>query len=228
LPEPGINSVWTRIKAWIICLLARLLFLTIRVRLRHEDRIDAARRSGRPLLYAFWHGRQLGLLKGNPERGKRLAILTSQSRDGQLQTGVMRCFGLEVVRGSSSRGGLAGLVGLTRKLRSGASVGMAVDGPRGPIFDAKPGIFALARQSGSPIVPISVGFSRYWELRRTWDGFRIPKPFATAWIVVGQPRYVDRGPGVYTLSEQTESLSGALCELTELADAGWSDNAFES
>jgi hypothetical protein len=193
-PNRKTTGLWLAVQAWLIWALVRLLLALVRLRRRHGERLQRARAGGRPLLYAFWHGRQLALFKANPERGRRLAVMTSLSRDGSLQSLVCRRFGLEVVRGSSSRSGLAGLLAMGRRLRAGASVAVAVDGPRGPALVAKPGIIALAWTAGLPIVPITVGFRRRWVLHRTWDRFAIPKPFTRATVAYGEPLWVTRRP----------------------------------
>ena len=165
------TSWWIRIKAFVIWLIARIVLFTVRLKVHKLENLEEARKHQKPIVYAFWHGRQLGLFKANPE--KRLTILASLSRDGAMQALICKKFGLEVVRGSSSRGGLSGLMALGRKLRSGSAIAMAVDGPKGPAFIAKPGVVALARLDGSSIVPITVGFSSKIRLKRAWKRIRL-------------------------------------------------------
>jgi lysophospholipid acyltransferase (LPLAT)-like uncharacterized protein len=185
-------------------MLARLLLATLRLRLLYPERLQRARAEGKPVLYAFWHGRQLGLFRANPE--EKLSVMASLSRDGALQARVCRRFGLDVVRGSSSRGGLAALRGLAERWRAGMSIGLAVDGPRGPAEVAKPGILALASRLEAPLVPISIGYSRCIVLRRAWDRFRIPAPFARAVAIFGEPLRVPRA----TRGEDWQLLAATL------------------
>jgi len=208
--------LWIRVKAWVVWLLARIVLASLRLRVRGLDNVEAAGRGGRPVLYAFWHGRQLALLRANPTR--RLTVMTSLSRDGEMQARVMGRFGIEVVRGSSSRGGLAGMLALNRSLTDGSSVGMAVDGPRGPAFVAKPGIVALARRSGAAIVPLTAGFGRRVQLKRAWDGFNIPMPFTRALVVFGKPIHVKRQARPAEMEKTAAMLTDALRKLTEDAD----------
>jgi lysophospholipid acyltransferase (LPLAT)-like uncharacterized protein len=53
-------------------------------------------------------------------------------------------------------------------------------------------VIALARLSGAPIVPVAVGASREWRLR-SWDEFRIPRPFTRCVVRFGEPIHVSRG-----------------------------------
>jgi len=210
-------SVWTRIKAFVVWLVARVILATVRVRNLYLDRLARARELGRPILYAFWHGRQLALFKANPEA--RLTVMTSLSRDGEMQALVCRRFGLKVVRGSSSRRGLAGLMALGKHLKDGFSVGMAVDGPRGPAFESKSGIVVLARRSGSPIVPITAAFGHSLELKKAWDRFRIPLPFTRATVAYGEPILVSKKATSQEMRETTDRLTESLRVLTAEVDA---------
>ena len=166
----------------------RLLAATLRVR-REEATIAPLWAARAPLIYAMWHGRLLLLPYLYGHRGAR--TLTSRSRDGELVANWIRRFGLDPVRGSSSRGGGEALRVLTRALRSGHEVVVVPDGPRGPREVLKPGVIALARLSRAPIVPVAVGASREWRLR-SWDEFRIPRPFARCVVRFGEPIHVSR------------------------------------
>lgn len=161
----------------------RALGATLRVR-REEAAVAALWTARAPVIYAVWHGRLLLLPYFYGHRGSR--VLASRSRDGELVARWIRRFGLGPVRGSSTRGGGEALRLLTRALRRGHEVVVVPDGPRGPREVLKPGVIALARLSGAPIVPMAVGASREWRMR-SWDEFRIPKPFARCVIRFGEP-----------------------------------------
>jgi lysophospholipid acyltransferase (LPLAT)-like uncharacterized protein len=138
-----------------------------------------------PLVFAFWHGQQMALIAAR--RRRRIAALVSWSRDGEWQTGVMRSLGISVLRGSSSRGGSEGLRRIVRALRQGQDAAFAVDGPRGPLGQAKAGAAQAALLAGALVVPVAGAASRRHVLGKTWDGFELPLPFARVAIVVGEP-----------------------------------------
>ncbi|HEX9748871.1 MAG TPA: lysophospholipid acyltransferase family protein [Methylomirabilota bacterium] len=169
----------------------RLLAGTLRVR-REEAAVAPLWAARAPLIYAMWHGRLLLLPYLYGHRGAH--VLTSRSRDGELVARWIRRFGLEPVRGSSSRGGADAVRLLARAIRAGREVVVVPDGPRGPREVLKPGVIALARLSGAPIVPTAVGASREWRLR-SWDEFRIPQPFARCVVRFGEPIHVSRAAG---------------------------------
>ncbi len=163
-------------RAWALAWVVRLWVATLRLR-RIGDPPEGA------VVVAFWHGDQLALLGALPRRPWRTA--TSLSRDGALQTGVMRCLGIEAARGSSSRSGARAALGLLRALSRGEGVLVACDGPRGPRRVAKAGAAYLARRAAAPLVPVGFAARRTVVLRRSWDHFRLPWPFTRVVVVVG-------------------------------------------
>ena len=168
--------------------LVRALAPTLRIE-RDEAAVKAMWQAGKPAIYAVWHGRVVLLpyLYG----WRRARVLASRSRDGELVTRFMGRFGMEAVRGSASRGGAEALRLLVRSLAEGRDAVVVPDGPRGPRETVKPGIVALARLSGAPIVPIAVGASAEWRFR-SWDEFRNPKPFARCVVRFGESVMVAR------------------------------------
>jgi lysophospholipid acyltransferase (LPLAT)-like uncharacterized protein len=130
--EPG-NSLG--MTGRLIPLLARGLIRsvtwTVRIRCEGVQILDELESTGRTAILPFFHGRQF-LLTGFLA-GRKLGVMSSFSRDGELQTHVMTGLGFEVVRGSASRGGARGLIGLKRLMEKGYHATVAVDGPLGSI-----------------------------------------------------------------------------------------------
>ena len=152
---------------------------------RRPERIAA----GLPYIGAHWHGDEL-LLVG-VFRNTNMAALTSRSRDGQLMTRVLHWLGYRTVRGSSTRGGAAGLKGLIDVvIREGCSASLAVDGPRGPLHKMKPGILKLAQETGHPIVLGAAATSRKYVFKKTWNQCYLPLPFSSCVVVYGPPIFV--------------------------------------
>lgn len=167
----------------------RSLSATWRLR-RHEPAAMIERlEHDQPFVVAMWHGDELGLVCFS--RFYRLATMASLSRDGELMNYVLRKFGFETARGSSSRGGSRALRDLMRLARRGCSPVIAVDGPRGPVYKAKPGVLELARVTGLPVFPCAMASSRHVALHRSWDLTDLPMPFAKVLIYWGEPIVVD-------------------------------------
>lgn len=199
----------TRFLAWLGALVVRALGWTLRLRVLGPAEPDG------PVLYAFHHGRQFGLLHYPPARGA--AVLSSLSADGRLQAGLLGRLGFAVVRGSSSRGGATGLRGLARHVAAGRRAGFAVDGPRGPLGIVKPGVLALARLTGAPIVPLSFAAPGH-VFSRAWDRYLLPRPFARGVITRGEPLSVPRHADERELERGRRALEEALVRLGREAE----------
>ncbi len=155
------------------------------------------RDKGQTYLYTFWHCHLLTMLFGYP--GVDLTFLVSHHPDGEVITRVMSRFGIEAIRGSRTRGGAMALRQMIRALRTGKDVAFTPDGPKGPARKIGPGLIQTARLSGSPILPVAVGFSRSWKAP-TWDRLVIPEPFTTGVFVFGEPVWVPK-----SISEEEEN-----------------------
>jgi lysophospholipid acyltransferase (LPLAT)-like uncharacterized protein len=139
----------------------------------------------RPVILAHWHGDELALIQLVVRY--RIATLTSTSRDGELMDGVLKRLGAATARGSSSRGGASGLRGLVQYCRKeGRNVSFAVDGPKGPIYQVKPGVFEFSRLMDAPVYAVSVGVSRPWISRRSWNRAVLPKFFSRVHVRVAE------------------------------------------
>ena len=180
--------------------LVRLLGTTLRLRAEGIDALAPSWTAARPLIYCVWHGRILMVpwLNARLRRthgAREVSVLASRSRDGGIVGDYARRFGLDVVRGSSSRGGALALRALVTALGAGRDVALVPDGPRGPRGRLGPGVVALAALTGAPVVPLGFAARPAWRLA-TWDEFQIPSPFARAALVFGAataiPRDADR------------------------------------
>lgn len=155
-----------------------------------EDAARGAWAGETPVIVAFWHNR-LAMMPYCWPSARPFHMLISAHPDGQLIARTVRHFGIETVAGSSTRGGSEALRSLVRLIKSGVSVGITPDGPRGPRNEFKPGAILLAQLSGKPIVPIAYAAARA-RLFRTWDRFVLPWPFTRIAIAIGEPRVVPK------------------------------------
>jgi lysophospholipid acyltransferase (LPLAT)-like uncharacterized protein len=197
--------------AWVV---VSLWSRSFKIRIMNRNLPNRLAAEKRNVIYAFWHS-NLFLLP-YVYRNSKIVIMVSESRDGEVVTGMLRHFGLEVVRGSSKRKGTRGLIGLVRSLQKGRSVAIAVDGPRGPRHEVKEGVIFLAGKSGVPIIPVATGARRYWKLEKTWDKFVVPAPFTEGVIQFGEPIIVN-GTSAEEIESKRGELKSALQKLTSEA-----------
>lgn len=191
----------------------RLLSATLRFSLQNTEYADEVHKKNQRVIFAFWHGRQFVLVWSHRNRG--IAIMTSLSKDGDMQTNILQGFGYNVVRGSSSRGGARAAIAMIHKIEEGHDCAFAVDGPRGPAYEAKPGVVFLAARTNSVIIPVAAAAQRYWHIRNTWDHYVLPKPFSNVAVRYGAPISVSKTDDPET---KTRELEEALQQLTEALD----------
>ncbi|HSE92262.1 MAG TPA: lysophospholipid acyltransferase family protein [Methylomirabilota bacterium] len=210
-------------KAQLIAMLAasvvRLLGRTLRLQVVGAERVRPLWEAGRPVIYAAWHGRVLMMPWASARLrrthgARRVSVLASRSRDGELVARYAARFGVAAVRGSSSRGGAGGLRALVDAVRNGEDVALVPDGPRGPRGRLKEGVVVLAALTGAPVVPLAIA-TRPARRLASWDAFLVPLPFARCALVLGQPICVPADAG---RERAAKDIAQALDETTAAAD----------
>jgi lysophospholipid acyltransferase (LPLAT)-like uncharacterized protein len=171
--------------AWLV----RLLSASLRTEVLGEEQVKSLWAQGKRVIFPVWHDQLLLMRQGY--LGSGLTGLASSSKDGELVARMLNCFGVEAVRGSSSRGGAKALRQLVRLGKSDRDLALTPDGPRGPRRVIKPGIAQLARLTGRPVVPVCFVTSRGHRFA-SWDRFCVPYPFARGVYVYGDPLLVEK------------------------------------
>jgi lysophospholipid acyltransferase (LPLAT)-like uncharacterized protein len=159
----------------VVALLLRLLDRTLRYEVVVEPGAQPATPPGLQV-WCFWH-RCLIPCACYFRTEFRVTILISKSFDGELVARTMERLGFRTVRGSSSRSGGSGLLALARAVERGHPAVFTADGPRGPLYEAKPGAVKVAQLTGYPIGIFYAHPEKAWVVR-SWDRFLIPKPFS--------------------------------------------------
>jgi len=218
-------AVWFKFRfaTWLASLAWKALKFTLHRDSRGLEAVSALIDADQRIVFAFWHRRLVMMPLGYPFKRRNangeqpgLAILSSDSKDGEISAAIWRHLGIHAVRGTTSHGGGAqALVKMIQIVRQGFDLGITPDGPRGPRFEVKPGTIAIARKTRAWIVPITVAYSNAWQLK-TWDKMLMPKPFSSVTTIYGEPYQVpeqieDEAPYVLELQE-------AMMTLEETAD----------
>ncbi len=176
-------------------LLIRSLFLTLR--LTFDDQSGRIKGAKGPLIFCTWHNRMALTLLGyerylvKHRTDRDIAALISASRDGGFLARLFELFGVQPVRGSSSRRGRQALLEAVSWVEKGGHIAITPDGPRGPCYSIQDGIIGLAQLTGAPILPVSNHVRWKWCFK-SWDRFQIPLPFARCDIKVGPALLVPR------------------------------------
>ncbi|MBK8793577.1 MAG: lysophospholipid acyltransferase family protein [Holophaga sp.] len=170
-----------------------LLKATLRVQREGFDVVQGMVDRDERFVLSFWHRRLVMMPLAYPWRrqnaaGDRrgVAILSSDSKDGERSAATWRWYGIHAVRGTTGHSGAQALVKMIQIVKQGWDLGITVDGPRGPRQQAKPGVLAVSRKTGAWLVPVCVAYSRAWQLN-TWDQMLVPKPFSKVIVHYGNP-----------------------------------------
>ncbi len=166
---------------FLIWIVYRSLSLTWKTKIYEPDSMKKNLANKIPMIFAHFHGDELSLVSLTPIY--KIATITSTSKDGELMTTVIHLLGGKTSRGSSTRGAVTALKGLIEICRKGANSSFAVDGPKGPLHEVKPGVFELSRLMKSEIYSAGVFCDRSWHFPKAWNKTYLPKPFAKIQIV---------------------------------------------
>ena len=185
-----------RAAARAIWILLRVVAATLRYRWQDRSGLCDKPPVGQAI-YCIWHNRlalSMAAYKGYVQprtEARGLAALVSASKDGGLLAGILECFGVQPVRGSTSRRGPQALLELTTWAERGYDLSITPDGPRGPCYVVQEGAMSLAQVTGLPVVPFS--FRARWKIRlKSWDRFQIPLPFSVCEMIFEKPIRVPR------------------------------------
>jgi lysophospholipid acyltransferase (LPLAT)-like uncharacterized protein len=210
---PNPPSRGQRALGWVVANGLRLLAATLRYRVNGSR--DPAKLPDEPVIFALWHNRLALCMKVYESfvrplyQYDHLAALISASKDGALLATILQNFGVQPVRGSSSRRGAQALLELATWAQRGYDLAVTPDGPRGPRYVVQDGVIALAQVTGLPIVPYSCQLG--WKIRlKSWDRFEIPLPFSRCEMTFGELIRVPREATDAQLAQLREELRAGL------------------
>lgn len=191
---------------WLITFIYKIYLCTLRKKVVFSNEFEDYLKTKRPVLLAFFH-QDVNTMLYISWKYKTMTMV-SDSKDGQLVAQVVEALGSVTARGSSRNNPIKALKSFLRIMKKGEYWGsIAVDGPKGPSRKAKSGIIESARMLNCPVFSITLAYSSYWTLDKSWDQTRIAKPFSKAVYRIG--------PGLSTVSKEQDPKDTALLESLE-------------
>jgi lysophospholipid acyltransferase (LPLAT)-like uncharacterized protein len=199
-----------RAAGWLVWALVRACTATLRVQVTDRSGLLNDSNPG-PNIYCVWHNRLATCLSGyfgyvrKHNRTSGMAAIVSASKDGGFLAAILERFGVQPVRGSSSRRGRQAMLELITWAEQGWDLAITPDGPRGPRYKIQPGVMSLAQLTGQPILPVAYNLG--WKICiNSWDRFQIPIPFSRCEVIFEKPLWVPRE----ATDEQRELLRQSL------------------
>ena len=194
----------------------KLYLGTTRLDVHRDPAAARLERLRKPVIYAFWHAHLL--IPAFFYRGRDVRILISTAREGEYVARLADGLGFVTLRGSTTRGGRAGLAEMARAARAGHSLAITPDGPQGPRNRVQPGVVALARLARAPILPCGIATRDYWAMP-SWDRFRVPKPFTLTVGRIGAPISIPGRVGKADVDVWCKRIERDMNRLTKCAEA---------
>jgi lysophospholipid acyltransferase (LPLAT)-like uncharacterized protein len=170
----------------------------------------------RPLILCFWHNAIFPATWAF--RNQRIGVLSSVSFDGEYTARIISRFGYVPIKGSSTRGGVRAFLTSRKRLKQGLTVAATTDGPRGPVYVAKPGPVLLAGKSNVPLVAFHIALENPWILK-SWDSLMIPKPFSRALLCMSRMIQVPGDADEALLAQLHAELQSAQERVRDFAEA---------
>ena len=193
----------------------RLLGATMHLEKDGWDVVQGFRARRESFVLTFWHGRFL--MMPFVARSGPITAMLSRSRDAELLARTLAFFGVDFARGSTSLGGATALRSVVRRAALGSDVAVVPDGPRGPRRRVQPGVIAVARLTGLPILPVTFSASPARRLR-SWDRTLVPRPFGRGLFLFGELQRVPRDASRDDEELARQRLERELDRITDLAD----------
>ena len=221
LPDlPWSRRIQIPIIAAVVYSVIRMLGPTLRYEVLGWQNAERVYAEKKQCIWAFWHRVIIPIVWWYRNRG--VVVMNTTAFDGQWTRKVIEWLGYGTAQGSSSRGGLRGLVVMARRLEEGLDCAFTIDGPRGPRYVAKPGPVMLARKTGCPIMVFHIGVERGKTFEKTWDHFLLPAPFARTVILFAPPIYVPKDASSELVEAKHAEMQRALERARNTAEIWYS------
>ena len=167
-------------------------------------------------IFCCWHNK-LFLGPHLLPRNRVINALQSSHSDGMITSVAFKYLGMNVILGSSKKGGMQAFRKMIKRLQLGESIAITPDGPKGPKEQVKEGIIKLAQISNTPIIPL-VWVTEKFKTINSWDDFVLPYPFSKGIYCYGKPINIKKNINVNQFELERQKLENELKRLTRILE----------
>jgi hypothetical protein len=167
-------------------------------------------------IFCCWHNK-LFLGPHLLPRNRVINALQSSHSDGMITSVAFKYLGMNVILGSSKKGGMQAFRKMIKRLQLGESIAITPDGPKGPKEQVKEGIIKLAQISNTPIIPL-VWATEKFKTINSWDDFVLPYPFSKGIYCYGKPINIKKNINVNQFELERQKLENELKRLTRILE----------
>ncbi len=179
------NAFIQTILAFIAFAYIKFIYATSSWNFKNREIFERYIKENKPFIVSFWHGHLL-MLACALQWKIPLYMLISNHRDGKIISKIINYFGIQTIAGSTNKKGFEAARQILQAIKQGAVIGITPDGPRGPREKISDGVLQIARLAQVDIIPLAYS-CKPMKVLRTWDHFRVAKPFCKGVFVVGTP-----------------------------------------
>lgn len=187
---------WRRVQGTALFSYSRLVAFSSRYRIEGWRHLQTAQNSGRPVLWAMWHGQLMPFIAFGDRHlpNEEFTAIRVGDERGDVLGAYGDRLGTRTYRVDMSGNPFAAgrsVLKVIRAMKAGQQSAIAPDGPDGPAYVPKRGVTFLARKAEAAILPVGVWTRQAYQLNR-WDHYLVPLPFARIHVVLGEPLLVDK------------------------------------
>ena len=169
------------------------------------------------VIMVSWHGRALMLPYLGRNMPRPVKALVSPHADGAIIGKILRRYDIYPIDGSSDRRAVGAAKQITDELKSGTSVTLISDGPRGPRMRLNKSVIYFASKTGKPIVGMTYS-SKGAKVLNSWDAMLMPKFFKEGVVKCTKPMFVPENVDENEVEKLRKQMEDELNSLTFAAD----------
>ncbi len=185
--------------------------------------LQTAQASGKPLVFATWHGMTMmlvGFFANQYDLSKLVLLMPDDWRGEALQVFANKLgaapFPMDL-KGEANMATARRLATLVRQVKAGQDAYITPDGPEGPAYVIKPGVAYIAQKAKAIILPLGA-YARHGYRVNRWDRYIVPYPFSRISVAIGEPMTVEKGE---ELTAVTHTLTNQLHRIAAQAAANY-------
>ena len=211
------TSAGQKLIGFIFYYITKLVSRSIRWEYFEQSKKSKIYNSRHKYIFCCWHNR-LFLGPHLLPRNKVINALQSSHSDGMITSLAFQYLGMNVILGSSKKGGMQAFRKMVKRLQLGESIAITPDGPKGPKENVKEGIIKLAQITNTPIIPL-VWVTRKSKIINSWDNFVLPYPFSKGIYSFGKPIHIEKEINITEFELARQNLENEIKKLTKILES---------
>ena len=210
------TSAGQKLIGFIFYFITKLVSCSIRWEYFEQSKKSNIYNNKHKYIFCCWHNR-LFLGPHLLPRNRVINALQSSHSDGMITSLAFQYLGMNVILGSSKKGGMQAFRKMVKRLQLGESIAITPDGPKGPKENVKEGIIKLAQITNTPIIPL-VWVTRKSKIINSWDNFVLPYPFSKGIYCFGKPIKIKKNINIDKIELERQNLENEIKRLTKMVE----------